>query len=149
MHAGLVKTPIGEANKGCIEDLATPIWNRICLGLVHRFRKMNERSFIVKSDISSHFCLGRRCSCLRTLATNRDKDAPLRRKARHSAQRDAPVLFEISCHGFQDFVSHPACTVCETTGTGCAVGSNPANGSGVGCPMNWKIATTTLKMHVA
>jgi hypothetical protein len=27
VHAGLVKTAFGEANKGCIEDLATPIWN--------------------------------------------------------------------------------------------------------------------------
>ena len=87
--------------------------------------------------------------CLKTLAANRNKDAPLRRKLRHSAQRDAPVLFDVSRHGVQDFVSHTACTACETTGTGCAAGSNPANGSGVGCPMNWKIAATTLKMHVA
>ena len=27
VHAGLVKTALGEANKGCIEDLTTPIWN--------------------------------------------------------------------------------------------------------------------------
>src|SRR6516165_5445729 len=49
VHAGLVKTALGEANKSCIEDLATPIGSGICLGLWHRFAKMNERSFIVKS----------------------------------------------------------------------------------------------------
>jgi len=49
----------------------------------------------------------------------------------------------------QDFLSETACTECETTGTGCAAGSNPANGSGVGCPMNWKMAAATLKTHVA
>ena len=27
VHAGLVKTALGEANKSCIEDLTTPIWN--------------------------------------------------------------------------------------------------------------------------
>src|ERR1043166_819397 len=111
---------------------------------------MNERSFIVKSPQKS-FSLSkiRRYGYLETLVTNRFKDAALRRKCRHSAQPDAPELFEMSCHGAQDFVSHGACTVCETTGTGCAAGSKPANGSGVGCPMNWKIAATTLKMHVA
>ena len=46
--------------------------------------------------------------CLRTLAANRDKDAALHRKLRHSAQRDAPVLFDVSRHGVQDFVSHTA-----------------------------------------
>ena len=112
---------------------------------------MNERSFIVKSGAKSHLSLGktRRGGCLETLVTNRFKDAALRRKFRRSAQPDAPELFEMSCHGGQDFVSHAACTACETTGTGCAAGSKPANGSGVGCPMNWKIAATTLKMHVA
>ena len=60
-----------------------------------------------------------------------------------------PLLFEMSRHGVQDFVFHTGCTVCETTGTGCAAGSNPAKGSGVGCPTNWKMAATTLKMHVA
>ena len=63
VHAGLVKTALGEANKSCIKDLATPIRNRICLGLWHRFGTMNERSFIVKSDLSKPFSLGsgRRC----------------------------------------------------------------------------------------
>src|SRR6266511_4676927 len=87
--------------------------------------------------------------CLRTLGANPDKDARLHRKLWHSAQRDAPVLSNVSRHGVQDFVSHTASTACETTGAGCAAGSNPANGSGVGCPMNWKIAATTLKKHVA
>jgi|SRR5215470_1069165 len=59
------------------------------------------------------------------------------------------VLFDTPRPGFQDFVPHTGCMVCETTGTGCAAGSNPANGSGVGCPTNWKIAARTLKMHVA
>src|SRR6476469_4107843 len=86
---------------------------------------------------------------MKTLVANRDKDAPLRRKLRHAAQRDAPVLFAVSCHGVQDFVSHTACTACETTGAGCAAGSNPANGSGVGCPTNWKIAAAILKINVA
>src|SRR6478672_9225196 len=86
---------------------------------------------------------------MKTLVANRDRDAPLRRKLRHSAQRDAPVLFAVSCQGVQDFVSHTASTACETTGAGCAAGSNPANGSGVGCPMNWKIAAAILKIHVA
>ena len=27
VHAGLVKTALGEANKGCVEDLGAPIWN--------------------------------------------------------------------------------------------------------------------------
>jgi hypothetical protein len=27
MHAGLVKPALGEANKGCVEDLGAPIWN--------------------------------------------------------------------------------------------------------------------------
>src|SRR5712671_4053774 len=80
---------------------------------------------------------------------SRDKDAALHRKLRHSAQRDAPACFDVFRHGVQDFVSHTASAECETTGAGCAAGSNPANGSGVGCPMNWKIAATTLKMHVA
>jgi len=88
-------------------------------------------------------------SCLRTLGANPDKGAPLRRKLRHSAQRDAPVLLDVSRHGAQDFVSHAASAACETTGAGCVAGSNPANGSGVGCPRNWKIAATTLKMHAA
>src|SRR5260370_40639468 len=79
----------------------------------------------------------RRGGCLEILLTNRFKDAALRRKFRHSAQPDAPELFEMSYHGAQDFVSHAACAVCETTGTGCAAGSKPANGSGVGCPINW------------
>src|SRR6266702_8208945 len=112
---------------------------------------MNERSFIVKSDTGCRFYLSDdlRLSFLTRLVANRDKDAPLRRKLRRSAQRDAPVLFAVSRHGVQDFVSHTASTACETTGAGCAAGSNPAKGSGVGCPMNWKIAATTLKMHVA
>src|SRR5216117_3229745 len=113
---------------------------------------MNERSFIVKADLSSQpipLSKIRRSRCLKTLVANRHKDAPLRRKLRHSAQRDAPVLFAVSRHGVQDFVSHTASTACETTGAGCAAGWKPANGSGVGCPMNWKIAATTLKMHVA
>src|SRR6187431_366660 len=59
-----------------------------------------------------------------------------------------PCLNE-SRHGAQDLVSHTACAACETTGVGRAAGSNPANGSGVGCPRNWKIAATTLKMHAA
>src|SRR5258708_17719925 len=53
---------------------------------------MNERSFIVKSDLSSQaipLSKSPRCRCLKTLVANRDKDAPLRRKLRHSAQRDA------------------------------------------------------------
>src|SRR5882724_4612317 len=107
---------------------------------------MNERSFIVKSDVSSQpIPLGnsRRCRCLKTLVANRDKDAPLRRKLRHSAQRDARVLFAVCCHGVQDFVSHTASPACETTGAGCAAGSNPANGSGVGCPIFWIIGPTT------
>ena len=80
---------------------------------------------------------------------NCDKDAALHRKLRHSAQRGAPLFFDVSRHGVQDFVSHAALTECETTGTGCAAGSNPANGSGVGCPMNWKIAAAILKINVA
>ena len=112
---------------------------------------MNERSFIVKSDLNSPFPVGtrQRCVCLRTLVANRVKGATLHRKLRHSAQRDAPVLFDVSRHGAQDFVPRTGGTACETTGTGCAAGSNPANGSGVGCPINWKIAATTLKMHDA
>jgi hypothetical protein len=90
---------------------------------------------------------GQRYVRLATLAANRDKDALLHRKLRHSAQRDAPVLY--LDRAFQDFVCHTASTECETTGVGCAAGSNPAKGSGVGCPMNWKIAATTLKKHVA
>ena len=112
---------------------------------------MNERSFIVKSDISTHFWFrDGRGSSLRTVGANSDKDATLHRKLRHSAQRDP-----LSCPTYlaaafpQDFVSQTASTACETTGTGCAVEVNPAKGSGVGCPMNWKIAATTLKMHVA
>ena len=57
VHAGLMKTALGEANKGCIEDLTTPIWSRICLGLGHRIGTMNERSFIVKSDHQKPFLL--------------------------------------------------------------------------------------------
>lgn len=57
-----------------------------------------------------------------TRCKSRAKDALLRRKLRHSAQRDAPILFDASRHGVQDFVSHTGCTVCETTGTGCAAG---------------------------
>ena len=83
----------------------------------------------------------------RHLSGNRFKDAALRRKLRQLAQRDAPSY--LKCLGVQDFVFHTGCTVCETTGTGCAAGSNPAKGSGVGCPTNWKMAATTLKMHVA
>src|SRR4051794_3419608 len=44
-----MKTALGEADKSCIENLTTPIWNGICLGLGHRIETMNERSFIVKS----------------------------------------------------------------------------------------------------
>ena len=52
-----MKTAHREANKGCIEDLTTPIGGRICLGLGHRFGTMNVRSFIVKSDPKNHFSL--------------------------------------------------------------------------------------------
>src|SRR3954453_10624547 len=78
----------------------------------------------------------RRSWCSETLVTNRFDDAALRRTFRHSAQLDAPELFETSFQGGQDFVSDAAGVVCETTGRGCAAGSKPANGSGVGCPMN-------------
>src|ERR1043166_5688519 len=86
---------------------------------------------------------------LKPLVANRFEDAALRRKLWRSAQRDAPLLLIMSCHEGQDFVCHAASTECETTGTGCAPRSNPANGSDVGCPMNWKIAASTLKMQVA
>src|SRR4051812_34801324 len=75
-----------------------------------------------------------------------------RAKPQHSALGAArrPCLLRcISTAAGQDFVSHAAFTECETTGTGCAAGSKLANGSGVGCPMNWKIAAAILKMHVA
>ncbi len=65
------------------------------------------------------------------------------------AARRRCLVRPISTASGQDFVSHAVFTECETTGIGCAAGSNPANGSGVGCPMNWKIAAATLKMHVA
>ena len=96
VHAGLVKTALGEANKGCIQNLGTPIWNRICVGLRHRSEKMNERSFIVKSDLRGLFSLGgnRGSWVLEALAANRAKDAALRREIQHSAQRDAPVSFD-------------------------------------------------------
>ena len=106
---------------------------------------MNERSFIVKSGTKKRMAL----CLLENLTANRDKDAALNRKLRHSAQRGAPLFFDVARQGAQDFVSHAASTECETTGAGCAVGSNPANGSGVGCPMNWKIAAAILKIHVA
>jgi hypothetical protein len=54
VHAGLVKATLGEANKGCIQDLTTPICSRICLKLGHKVGKMNERSFIVKSELKKH-----------------------------------------------------------------------------------------------
>jgi hypothetical protein len=79
---------------------------------------MNERSFIVKSDLSGNGYPGH----FRTLAANRAKDALLRRKLGHSAQRDGPALFDAARNNVQDFVSHTGCTVCETTGTGFAVG---------------------------
>src|SRR5438552_12003205 len=78
---------------------------------------MNERSFIVKSDLNSQpipLSKIRRCRCLKTLVANRDKDAPLRRKLRYSAQRDAPLLFPRISARVQDFVSHTASTACET-----------------------------------
>src|SRR6266478_1531862 len=112
---------------------------------------MNERSFIVKSDARSHLSLGKpdvvgawKHSLRIGPRTPRYAESSGTRRSPPS-----PELFEMSRHGGQDFVSHAACTMCETTGTGCAAGSKPANGSGVGCPMNWKIAATTLKMHVA
>jgi hypothetical protein len=55
VHARLMKTTLGEANKGRIKDLTTPIWNGICWGLRHRIGTMNERSFIVKSAMSAHY----------------------------------------------------------------------------------------------
>jgi hypothetical protein len=96
---------------------------------------MYERSFIVKY-VGKNRLPGLRQPTWLVLGNTRFKDAALRRRFRHSAQPDAPELFEISCQAGQDFVSHAAGTVCETTGTGCAAGSKPANGSGVGCPMN-------------
>src|SRR5262249_42927478 len=59
VHTGLMKTTFGEANKSCIQDLRTPIWNRICLRLRHKIEKMNERSFIVKWALGL-FPLGRK-----------------------------------------------------------------------------------------
>jgi len=108
---------------------------------------MNERSFIVKSV--SNYVRDGALVFLKHASTNCDKDAALNRTLRHSAQRGAPLFFDVSRHGVQDFVSHAGFTECETTGTGCAAGSKPANGSGVGCPMNWKIAAAILKIHVA
>jgi hypothetical protein len=49
VHAGLVKPSLGEANQGGVQDLSVPVWAGFYLGLRHKVRKMNERSFIVKS----------------------------------------------------------------------------------------------------
>jgi hypothetical protein len=60
--------------------------------LRHRFGIMNERSFIVNSGVTQLISLRERKALVRrTLAANREKDATLRRKPRHSAQRDVPV----------------------------------------------------------
>ena len=52
---------------------------------------MNERSFIVNPALTA-ISLRERAA----LAANRDKDALLHRRLWHSAQRDAPVLFDVS-----------------------------------------------------
>src|SRR5439155_12050176 len=49
VHAGLVKSSLGEANERGIENLGASIGARFYLGLGHKVKKMNERSFIVKS----------------------------------------------------------------------------------------------------
>jgi len=99
----------------------------------------------------SHYSLGNgwRSVGLKILAATRNKDGPLNRKLRRSAQPRRPLFLHVSRQGVQDFVSHAGFKECETTGTDCAAGSNPANGSGVGCPMNWKIAAAILKINVA
>ncbi len=50
----------------------------------------------------------------------------------------------------QDFVSMTASAACcDMTGAGCSGANSSPNGVGVGCAMNWQIAATTLRMHVA
>src|SRR5260370_39972696 len=101
---------------------------------------MNERSFIVKSDLSNPFSLMKtqHRSIFNTARHESRKDAPLRRKFRHSAQRDAPASFAVSRHGVQDFVSRTPSTACETTVPGCPVASNPGNDPRGGCRVNWQ-----------
>src|SRR6266481_9752805 len=45
VHTGLVEASLGEADQGRIEDLGASIGTRFYLGLSHKARKMNERSF--------------------------------------------------------------------------------------------------------
>lgn len=58
---------------------------------------MNERSFIVNSALTA-ISLREQAAprMLGNIAANRDKDAMLHRRLRHSAQRDAPVLFDLT-----------------------------------------------------
>ena len=48
VHAGLVKTTLGEANHGGLHDLLATILAGVYLEIRHKARTMNERSFIVK-----------------------------------------------------------------------------------------------------
>ena len=58
---------------------------------------MNERSFIVNPALIAISLRERAApSMLGKIAANRDKDALLHRRFWHSAQRDAPVLFDVS-----------------------------------------------------
>jgi hypothetical protein len=81
---------------------------------------MNERSFIVKPGLLfTSFC---------------------------------PFSYDLSglADILQDFVSAAASTACcDMTGTGRSGANSSPNGVGVGCAMNWQIATTTLRMQVA
>jgi hypothetical protein len=109
---------------------------------------MNERSFIVKSDMSHFPYVEANAWVLEDTCWGSTSRTP-RYAESFGTRHSATPLSYLKCLSVQDFVCHTGCAVCETTGTGCAAGSNPANGSGVGCPTNWKIAVTTLKMHVA
>src|SRR4030095_11325165 len=53
VHAGLVEASLSEADQGRIKNLGASIRAGVCLGLWHKTRKMNERSFIVKSHLSA------------------------------------------------------------------------------------------------
>jgi hypothetical protein len=114
---------------------------------------MNERSFIVKSYPLATLIAQTLDPFVVVLTRQRirDKDSYVAEEtlARRAARRTpSQSRGYVSFGVFQDLVPQTAATVCDTTGAGCTVEAKQAKGSGVGWLMNWKMAATTLKMHV-